>query len=121
MREFYLSGSATVHIDSYTEGELEEVNWFELLSTERSSQKPVIEIIVDYLLGQLATNHITQDAISYDEENKTFNFSFMADEESVAFSPDEAEEWESGQRVGYCVSPEVTVKELIDVSVSTEA
>ncbi len=112
MHKFYITADAEVFADSYEDGELESVNWFAYDPAVVEAKTPK-EAILKYLSKVIQASTIYGANLSYDEETEDFSYSLQVDNDSVAMSAQEYEQWKLGKFSGYRLYCTLQIKELV--------
>ena len=111
MKRFFISSTHEVFVDDYNEGELNNVNDYNLNSfINAEDPRQAIEKYFDTVLGYDFSFELS------DFEDGYLNYSVLVDEDDLQATETEKVFWRNGKKTLYCNNIRLKVGELIKIN-----
>lgn len=117
MKRYQISSYHEVHEDNYEEGELDQVNSYEIGPWTIKADTPM-EAIAKYYNSYLPREFKPEYAMLDDERANTIYDSSLEDEAGLEPSEDELVEWREGRMKLYSNNATIFVHELVEVDLT---
>jgi hypothetical protein len=117
MRNFQIVSDHTVYVDSFKDGELENVNNYDIKANVKALSP--IEAIEEYFKNTLYYD-FNKDYMQEDEEEKNENkvwYSVLVDEENTQATETQKKEWKRGKKTLYANYITLFVHEVVPVKI----
>lgn len=113
MRNFQIVSDHTIYIDSFNEGEQEQVNYYELNAniTAENPQKAIEQ----YFGRNLYYHFNIKSASKDDEKENVLYYSVLVDEDNTEAFENDIELWKEGQKKLFSNQIRIEILELIPV------
>ena len=109
---YKVTSTHDVYIDSFEDGEEEQVNYYELSSEIKAKdwKDAIKKYFSDYLYFEICLER------GYiDEETNTFQYSNLVDADNIEASEDEVKQWKENKLTLYSNNTVITVEQIIKI------